>query len=100
MIGTTAEHPFWVKDKGWTPARLIQLGDWLGTHDGEWVTVEGVRGTTQAVVVYNLRVAEHHTYFVGGAEWGFSVWAHNTVLCQGDYSAGETRRRPLRRCAS
>jgi len=27
--------------------------------------------------VYNLRVAEYHTYFVGCDEWGFSVWAHN-----------------------
>ncbi|MCZ2340833.1 MAG: HINT domain-containing protein, partial [Bacteroidales bacterium] len=29
-------------------------------------------------VVYNLRVADWHTYFVGGEDWGFSVWAHNT----------------------
>ena len=27
--------------------------------------------------VYNFRVANCHTYFVGCAEWGFSVWAHN-----------------------
>lgn len=28
-------------------------------------------------VVYNMRVEEYHTYFVGSAEWGFSVWVHN-----------------------
>src|SRR5262249_51445608 len=27
---------------------------------------------------YNLRIADHHTYFVGARDWGFSVWAHNT----------------------
>ncbi|MBY0456346.1 MAG: hypothetical protein K2V38_03305, partial [Gemmataceae bacterium] len=27
--------------------------------------------------VYNVEVDEHHTYFVGREEWGFSVWAHN-----------------------
>ena len=27
--------------------------------------------------VYNLRVADYHTYFVGSREWGFSVWAHH-----------------------
>lgn len=27
--------------------------------------------------VYNLRVADYHTYFVGCNEWGWSVWAHN-----------------------
>ncbi|MEZ6143345.1 MAG: hypothetical protein R3B84_22485 [Zavarzinella sp.] len=32
---------------------------------GEWETV------------YNLRIADHHTYFVGDETWGFSAWAHN-----------------------
>jgi hypothetical protein len=27
--------------------------------------------------VYNLRVSDYHTYFVGCLDWGFSVWAHN-----------------------
>jgi hypothetical protein len=27
--------------------------------------------------VYNLRVADHHTYFVGDEGWGFDVWVHN-----------------------
>jgi hypothetical protein len=29
------------------------------------------------VTVYNLRVADFHTYFVGSEDWGFSAWAHN-----------------------
>ena len=31
-------------------------------------------------IVYNLRVATDHTYFVGDAEWGFSLWVHNTYI--------------------
>jgi hypothetical protein len=27
--------------------------------------------------VYNVRVADDHTYFVGGRGWGFSLWVHN-----------------------
>jgi hypothetical protein len=27
--------------------------------------------------VYNLRVADFHTYFVGSSLWGFDVWVHN-----------------------
>ena len=27
--------------------------------------------------VYNLRVADYHTYFVGDESWGFALWAHN-----------------------
>ena len=94
MIGATGEHPFWVKDKGWAPVRLLQAGDWLRTHDGEWVTVEGVRETTEVVVVYNLQVAEHHTYFVGSASWGFSAWAQNVVPCPGFVSRARPRRTP------
>jgi len=40
--------------------------------------VEGVRNTGREEVVYNGRVAEYHTYFVGDDEWGFSLWAHNS----------------------
>ncbi|HLJ92175.1 MAG TPA: hypothetical protein VKU02_03185, partial [Gemmataceae bacterium] len=29
--------------------------------------------------VYNLQVADHHTYFVGTPEWGWAVWAHNAA---------------------
>lgn len=26
----------------------------------------------------DMKVNDFHTYFVGGEDWGFSVWAHNT----------------------
>nr|MCU0705624.1 HINT domain-containing protein [Fimbriiglobus sp.] len=42
------------------------------------VAVESVTDTGETVPVYNLRVADHHTYFVGRDEWGWSAWAHNT----------------------
>src|SRR5262245_2854144 len=29
------------------------------------------------VVVYNMRVAGAHTFFVGRERWGFAVWVHN-----------------------
>lgn len=72
-IGTTEEHPFFVKDKGWTPAGQLKEGDLLRTVDG-WVPVTGVKPTGRYETVYNLRVADYHTYFVGSEEWGFSVW--------------------------
>src|SRR5262249_40395103 len=45
-----------------------------------WVTVEGVQETGEYETVYNLRIADYHTYFVGARAWGFSVWAHNSYL--------------------
>ena len=80
VIRTTAEHPFWVKDKGWTEATRLTTGDLLSSHDGQWIAVEEVYHSGEYETVYNLRVADYHTYFVGGESWGFSVWAHNTYL--------------------
>jgi hypothetical protein len=78
IIRTTAEHPFWVRGKGWQPTAFLEIGDELRSRDGKWVTVQGVADSGEVTTVYNLRVAEHHTYFVGARDWGFSVWAHNT----------------------
>jgi hypothetical protein len=76
VIEGTAEHPFYVYGKGWTPLAELQPGDWLRTDNG-WVQVGGVKDTGRVETVYNLRVADHHTYFVGTPEWGFGIWAHN-----------------------
>lgn len=79
-IGTTVEHPFYVPAKNaFIPAGELQIGDELVGHDGQLLTVEALRSTGDVVTVYNMRVADFHTYFVGGAAWGFDVWVHNAV---------------------
>ena len=45
---------------------------------GGWVAVQDVLDTGQVETVYNFRVADYHTYFVGSTHWGFSVWVHNS----------------------
>jgi hypothetical protein len=77
VIRTTAMHPFWVVGKGWIEAERLQPGDRLGSHDGQDVVVREVYDTGETETVYNLRIAEYHTYFVGCPEWGWSAWAHN-----------------------
>jgi RHS repeat-associated protein len=72
VLRTMAEHPFWVRGRGWTAASQLRVGDELRSHDGQWVAVEGVRNTGREEAVYNCRVAEYHTYFVGDEQWGFS----------------------------
>jgi RHS repeat-associated protein len=79
-IRTTAEHPFWVIGKGWLPANQVKPGDALLTPEGGTVAVERVAQTDERVPVYNLRIADFRTYFVGCDEWGFSVWAHNACI--------------------
>jgi hypothetical protein len=77
VIRTTPEHPFYVKDQGWTPGGDLRIGDLLATHDGRWIGVDDLLDTSQIETVYNIRVSEFHTYFVGSETWGFGVWAHN-----------------------
>ena len=78
-IETTPEHPFYVQGKGWTPAGQIEEGDMVRTVDG-WVSIQSVKDTGRWETVYNVRVADFHTYFVGTPEWGFGVWAHNACV--------------------
>jgi hypothetical protein len=77
VIGTTPEHPFYVEGKEWLPCKVLQIGDRIRLAEG-WGVVEGVAVSGEVVTVYNWRVAEFHTYFVGGDDWAFAVWAHNS----------------------
>ncbi len=77
VIRTSSEHPFYVLGSGWTPASRLRVGDRLLGHDGRAVAVEALNDTGRHERVYNVRVQDYHTYFVGAEDWGFSVWAHN-----------------------
>jgi hypothetical protein len=77
LIRTTPEHPFFVEDHGWTPAGSLKAGNRIVTLIGDSVPVSEVFDTGEWEVVYNIRVAEYHTYFVGDEHWGFAAWAHN-----------------------
>jgi hypothetical protein len=69
VVRTTPEHPFYAAGRGWVPANLLRIGDRLLGHDGQWVEVEDLLDTGAYEVVYNLRVADFHTFFVGCPEW-------------------------------
>ena len=77
-IKTTAEHPFYVPAQGkFVAAGELQVGEQLVGHAGKLVEIESIGSTDEVTTVYNLRVADFHTYFVGGGLWGFDVWVHN-----------------------
>ena len=65
----TPEHPFWVRDKGWTAAGEIEPGDELKSNDGQWIPLDSKQLTDNIVTVFNMRVAEDQTYFVGSPLW-------------------------------
>ncbi len=90
VIATTSEHPFWVKGKGWQTASELQTGDWLSSQDGRCIAVEYVRDMKEEATVYNLRISDYHTYFVGSREWDFSIWAHNADYASASRLIGVT----------
>ena len=49
--------------------------------DGQLLSLDSIEMTDKLQTVYNMRIADYHTYFVGCDEWGFSVWAHNADGC-------------------
>jgi hypothetical protein len=61
---TTAGHPFWTTDKGWTKAKNLSQGLSLGREDGE-VKLSAVADAEEPQQAYNLVVADFGTYFVG-----------------------------------
>jgi hypothetical protein len=76
-IRTTAEHPHYVPGRGWVACQELRVGDGVLTELGTTLPVESLRDTGSFERVYNFRVADTHTYFVGAPEWGFAVWVHN-----------------------
>jgi hypothetical protein len=80
LIEVTPRHPFWVADEGWVDSDQLAPGDALSTADGDAASVLSVASTARTETVYNLTVAEHHTYFVGTSE----TWVHNLGKCGED----------------
>jgi hypothetical protein len=77
IIETTGKHPFYVVGQGWVEAAALRMGDLLLGRDGEFLLVQGVAPSGVVETLYNWRVQDYHTYFVGSAASGFTVWAHN-----------------------
>jgi hypothetical protein len=81
-IEMTDEHPVWVMGEGWVAAHQLHAGMRLRSDEGAGAVVEEVGRDVRVVPVYNVTVEDYHTYFVGGRDWGFSVWVHNQTICQ------------------
>ena len=74
-VDTTTNHPFYVLSRGWVAAGDLKEGDEVYLIDGSTAFVTGaeLERFTEPVTVYNLEVADLHTYFVGDT----SILVHN-----------------------
>lgn len=66
-IVTTTDHPFWVKGKGFVPAMNLVIGSELINDDGHTIFVENIlrESSNDGVEVFNFKVEDYHTYYVG-----------------------------------
>ena len=72
VINATTGHPFYV-DGEWKDAGALAIHDLLQRLSGEPLAVVGLLSQSEQTKVYNLTVANDHTYYVGESE----VLAHN-----------------------
>jgi hypothetical protein len=84
-VRATSEHPFYALGRGWTPAKDLQPGDRIQTHQQRTVTVTGNHAWIAPSATYNLDVGEPHTYFVGNSESWLLV--HNAEYDTVPYSS-------------
>jgi RHS repeat-associated protein len=78
-ILTTDEHPFWVNECGWVPAKSLTAGDRLLVYNELPAVVLWTRYEhhSEGVAVYNIEVDGFHTYFVAGDCESAAVLVHN-----------------------
>jgi hypothetical protein len=72
-VRTTAPHRFFTLGRGIVPVGELNVGDRLWTLAGSPREIVAIEPGPYNMTVYNLTVAESHTYFVGDS----AVWVHN-----------------------
>ena len=86
VIETTAEHPFYVENQGFTPAGELGIGTNIVTRAGPSLRLHATASHRHQSTVYNLEVEDFHTYFVGKAK----LWVHN-LDCEPLWPAAKKR---------
>jgi len=69
VIHTNKKHPFFTQEKGFLPVGQIKLGMHVLRADGQWGVVTDWKVVAGSMTMYNLEVAQDHTFTVGAGEW-------------------------------
>ena len=87
-IDTTTTHPFYVVDEGWKAAGDLKAGDEIYALDGSAITIlsTSLEKLDEPIKVYNLEVADFHTYFVGNT----GMLVHNRCGGSGSKETGNS----------
>jgi len=69
VIHTNERHPFLTKEKGFVPVSQLVAGMHIRRADGSYGVVARLMVLAGAKWMYNLEVAQDHTYVVGVGQW-------------------------------
>ncbi len=69
VIHTNQKHPFFTMEHGFLPVGQIKLGMYLLRADGRVGVVTGWKVVPGTRTMYNLEVAQDHTFTVGAGQW-------------------------------
>lgn len=84
-IETTANHPFYVRARGWVNAGDLSPGmDDVQGADGAWLSLDAAVSAARLDTMYNLDVADFDTFFVGRSR----ALVHNCNIQRGNNHTG------------
>lgn len=63
-ILVTAEHPFYVFNKGWIPVKELKLGDKLRLSTNNGVEIKDIKISNVKTIVYNIEVEKNNNFFI------------------------------------
>ncbi len=69
VVHTTSEHPFFTTENGFVPAGKARVGMHVLRADGSVGVITRERAVHGTKVMYNLEVAQDHTFTVGDGQW-------------------------------
>ena len=69
VVHTNQKHPFFTMEHGFLPVGQIKLGMHLLRADGRIGMVTGWKVVPGTKTMYNLEVAQDHTFTVGAGQW-------------------------------
>lgn len=78
-LEATDGHPVFVYQKGWMDARLLKKGQRVLLQGKGWIRIQKTTTENRTERVYNLTVANSHTFYVGKD----GVLVHNAKKCHG-----------------
>ena len=77
-IATTPGLPFYTAERGWVEARELRVGEHVPSASSGSGVIENVTWLRGPDQMYDLTVAEAHTFFVGDGGW----LVHNADPCK------------------